>query len=597
MNQGTEAHQPDSAEPLRPATWSAAFELLGAAGRAPWLAPLGFAVLQGLLPLAGLWAMRLLVDAVAAGLRGDLPAPAAWSAVGTATALAAAVAIAGSVLRALSSYRGERLGRDLTDAIAGRLLQHSAAVELAAFDDPGFHRSLQLAQEQGSRPVRLAQDLAALGAALVAGLAMALVLASTDPWLPLWVGGAAVPVAWARRHEARARFRFQQRQVPLQRELGVRSAFLLGQPAAREVRALRLGTAFLTRIAALRAGIQHDLRSLLRGRAWRELAAALGASAALFGAYLLLGHAALHGALSLGGLLLHAQACQRIQNAVRDLVGASSAVAEDRLFLQPLVAFLQQERRMATAAPAAEVPVGPWQIELVDLGFRYGSRPTPVFAGLAWTLPPGSRWALLGANGTGKSTLLALLLRLYDPTTGAILVNGVPLRRLSPERWRAPVGVLLQGSRLLELPLQEQLAFGRDTLFDAARLWALLDALQLAERVRTLPLGLATVPSARVPGGVVFSPGEERRLLLARALLHEGPLLLLDEPFAGLDAAASAALVALLQSRPAGQTVVVADHRPEVLAACSHAARLAAGRLWVGSATELGRDWGVPQQG
>jgi ABC-type multidrug transport system fused ATPase/permease subunit len=590
MTQGIAALAPDPGRPV-PAAWSRTFALLALAGRAVYLVPLALAVLQALLPLLGLLAMRNLVDAVADGMRGTAAAAAAVAAVAFATATAAGVAVAGAALRSLATYFGERRGRVLADAVAARLLDHCARQALVAFDEPAFHRALQLAQgEAAQRPVRLVQDLAAVAAALTQGVTMALVLSFADPWLPLWVAAAALPTAWARRHEARQRFAFQQQQVEPQRELAVRSAALVGRAQAREVRAYGLAAPFLARIAGLRTAANTALAGLLRRRAGRELGAALCASAALFLAYWLLGRAALAGALTLGGLVLHAQACQRVQNALRDLLAAGSAVAEDRLFLVPLVDFLGTARTQPVGVPASAAPSGPVTLELRGVSFTHATRAQPLFQALDWQLPAGSRWALVGANGSGKSTLLLLLLRLYDPTTGALLANGIDLRTVPPAAWCAQVGVLFQDSALLELPLREQFAFGCGAAADVAAAWALLEALGLAERVRALPAGLDTVPSARVAGGVVFSAGEQRRLLLVRALLHLGPLLLLDEPFAGLDAASSAALVALLRNRPAGQTVVVADHRPEVLAACAQVAWLAAGRLRTGSAAALGND-------
>ncbi|MBL8724344.1 MAG: ABC transporter ATP-binding protein [Planctomycetes bacterium] len=591
MSQGIPAPVPDAGRPV-PASWSQTCALLALAGRSVVLVPLVLAVLQALLPLLGLLAMRSLVDAVADGMRGAADAAAAATAVAFATATAAFVAVAGTALRSVAAYCGELRGRALADAVAARLLAHSADQALVAFDDPAFHRALQLAQgEAAQRPVRLVQDLAAVAAALTQGVAMALVLTFADPWLPAWVAAAALPTAWARRREARQRFAFQQQQLEAQRELGVRSAALVGRAQAREVRAYGLAAPFLARIGGLRRAAAATLAQLLRRRAGWEVFAGLCASAALFLAYWLLGQAALAGALSLGGLVLHAQACQRVQNALRDLLAAGSAVAEARLFLAPLVGFLATSRPQGAAAPVAGAPRGPLALELRGVGFTHQTRAEPLFAGLDWQLPPGSRWALVGANGSGKSTLLALLLRLYDPTTGALLANGVDLRTVPPADWRGQAAVLFQDSVLWELPLREQFGFGRATgTVDANALWALLDALGMGARLRALPAGLDTVPSPRVAGGVVFSAGEQRRLLLVRALLHQGPLLLLDEPFAGLDAASSAALVALLRTRPAGQTVVVAEHRPDVLLACEQVAWLRAGVLRTGSAAALRAD-------
>jgi ATP-binding cassette subfamily B protein len=223
--------------------------------------------------------------------------------------------------------------------------------------------------------------------------------------------------------------------------------------------------------------------------------------------------------------------------------------------------------RLVAAPPVAEPPPGPILITARALGFRYPESTRDALRDVSFTFAAGERIAIVGQNGSGKSTLVKLLCRLYDPTTGSLSVGGIELPHLQPERWRQRLAVLLQDATSFELTLRENLRLGRpdhdaaDGDAGDAALWPALEVVGLADRIRQLPHGLATPLSRRLPDGIELSGGEQRRLVLARALAQPADVLLLDEPFALLDGAAATRLATELQARSRAQTIVVVDHR------------------------------------
>ncbi|HEX6811631.1 MAG TPA: ABC transporter ATP-binding protein [Planctomycetota bacterium] len=545
--------------------WRKVLRLCALAGRAGLAAGFALVLAQALLPVLGLFAMQWLVDAVAGGISGAVPADRALSDATTAVAIAAGVALCGSVARSASAVVTETHGRQLADACAARMQEHTARLDLAEFDRASFHDLLHRAGTEASqRPVRLTQDLMALGTAFVSLGAMAVLLARIELWLPLVVGALAVPIAWARARHARLRFEWHERHPQQQREVGYLGSVLTGRATAKDLRALGLQRLFAERLASLRTNLRSSLRALALGRSRDELFVHTLASLGLFGAYLYLGHTALAGALTIGGLVLHAQAAQRAQSSVRDLLGAFAAVGEDRMFLRPLVEFLALEPRLVAAQPVVEPRPGPVEIAARGLGFRYPESSRDALCSVSFTFAPGERIAIVGPNGSGKSTLVKLLCRLYDPTTGSLSVGGIELPHLQPERWRERLAVLLQDATSFELTLRENLRLGHQAVADDAgdaALWQALAVVGLEQRFRELPQGLGTPLSRRLPGGIELSGGEQRRLVLARALAQPADVLLLDEPFAQLDGAAAAQLAAELAARSRAQTIVVVDHR------------------------------------
>lgn len=535
----------------------------------------------GILPLFGLLAMQWLVDAVASGLAGKVDSAAAFDDAAFAIAVAAAVALSGNLLRAVQAVLTETHGRRLADACAGRLQEHTATLDLVQFDRPAFHDLLHRAgAEAATRPVRFVQDAAALGTATVSLLAMSGVLARVAIWLPFVVAAAAIPTAWARRRHARLRYRWQEEATVDQREVGYLAGVLTARSTAKEVRALGLLPAMRERLRAVRAGLRTSLHRLALQRARDDVLVHTVAGVALFGAYLYLGHVALAGGLTIGGLVLHAQAVQRAQNGVRDLLGALGGVAEDRLFLRPCVDFLALRPAIAPVAPAVVLPRGTVRFAAENVGFRYPDSPRDALAGITFAVERGERLAIVGPNGSGKSTLVKLLCRLYDPTTGALRVDRVDLRQTDPESWRRRVAVLFQDANSFELTLGENLRLGHHALaVDEAALWQALAAVGLEQRVRELPGGLATPLSRRLRGGVDWSGGEQRRLLLARALAQPSDVLLLDEPWALLDGVVAETLAAQLTAAARQRTVVVVDHRPAAVRWADRVLLLDQGRL------------------
>jgi ATP-binding cassette subfamily B protein len=577
---------------MNPVPLQAAWHLVLQAGRGGFALQAVLVVAQALVPLLGLWAMARLVDAVVTGVHGPR-ADDAFANVLWATGLAAAVAFVGSVLRAVASHTGERHARRLADTSTTAFQAHAARLDLAAFDRVAFHDLLQQAgAEAGSRPVRLATDGLGLVSALLGFAAMAWLLAGAAGWLPVVVAAAALPTALARQRHARALFAWQREHVPEQRRIGYLGAVLTGRAAAKELRALALGAPFAARLAALRDGLRRSWTTLSQRRAAAEVLVQAIANAAVFGAYAWLGHLALQGDLTVGGLVLQAQAVQRAQNAVRDLCAAAVAVHEDRRFLAPVVAFLALRPELVAAPPVVDLQPGAAPIDLAAVGFTYPDSPTPALRDVTFTIAPGERLALVGPNGSGKSTLVKLLCRLYDPTTGVVRAHGTDLRHVDPTRWRGRTAVLFQDAQPFELSLRENLdPGGGDGDGDESATWRLLDALGLGERIRALPRRLDTPWSRREPGGVEWSGGEQRRLLLARTLARATDLLLLDEPFAGLDHATTTRLVAWLQARPRSATIVLVDHRPAVLDCVDRIVWLEAGAVRaIGTAAELARD-------
>jgi ATP-binding cassette subfamily C protein CydC len=209
------------------------------------------------------------------------------------------------------------------------------------------------------------------------------------------------------------------------------------------------------------------------------------------------------------------------------------------------------------------------------VGFRYDEALPWVFENLSLQLPAGSRTAILGPSGAGKSTIAALLLKLQAPVTGKIRLGAADLAALPAEAVRGKIAYLSQATHLFTDTIRNNLLLG-DPTADDARLWAALDAAQLAATIRALPDGLN---SWLGEGGNTLSGGQGRRLALARTLLSNAPILILDEPCAGLDLATETAFYETLNAAAAGRTILLIAHRLTGAEKLDRIWRLAGGTL------------------
>ncbi len=229
-----------------------------------------------------------------------------------------------------------------------------------------------------------------------------------------------------------------------------------------------------------------------------------------------------------------------------------------------------------SAAPDPARPAAPPSssaLRFEGVHFAWDAARGKVFDGLTLEVAPGARVALLGPSGAGKSTLAALALKVELPQSGRILLGGVDIANMNAADVRARIGWLSQATHLFDDSIRNNLLLARPDADDGA-LWAALDAAQIGEMVRALPDGLDTWVGE---SGARFSGGQGRRLALARALLTKAPILILDEPCAGLDAETERAFLATLNDAAPGRSLILIAHRLTGVERLDRIFRLSAG--------------------
>lgn len=259
---------------------------------------------------------------------------------------------------------------------------------------------------------------------------------------------------------------------------------------------------------------------------------------------------------------------------VQGLTTIYQTLRQAAVSLETVFSILDADDPLADAPGARPVTAVAGEVVFENVGFAYDGR-TPVLEGIDLHARPGETIALVGPSGAGKSTMVALLQRLYDPTTGAIRLDGVDIRDLEQRSLRRQIGVVLQDALLFNDTIRNNIAYGRPGA-SQAEIEAAARAANAHDFIMRLPRGYDTVVGER---GGVLSGGERQRIAIARALLKDPPILILDEATSALDAESEALVQEALSRLIRGRTTFVIAHRLSTVVGADRIVVLKGGRI------------------
>jgi ATP-binding cassette, subfamily B, bacterial len=265
---------------------------------------------------------------------------------------------------------------------------------------------------------------------------------------------------------------------------------------------------------------------------------------------------AFSGQISTGELIVFLAYLQMLYTPLQTLSYSSWSVGWAVAGAQRVFEILDTPEDISDMPGAAELKRVRGGIEFRDVGFAYGAD-RPVFSHLSFTVRPGEQVAIVGTSGVGKTTLLSLILRFYDPTAGAILLDGVDIRTMRLRSLREQISLVLQDPILLGSTIQENIAYGRLTA-SFEEIVAASKAAGAHEFIMRFPDGYRSEVGER---GVRLSVGQRQRIAIARAFLKDAPILILDEPTSALDLRTEATVVDSLERLMRGRTTFVVTHR------------------------------------
>jgi ATP-binding cassette subfamily B protein len=500
-----------------------------------------------------------------------------WWLVGAEMALAV---ITGILSRAVD-YFDNLLADRYTHHVSVEVMRKAASLDVTVYEDPVFYDRLERARVQATDRLAMIQQMGRLLQQSVTAIAFSAVLIRYSPFLLLLLIAGILPAFLGESHFAFLTYAKNFRQTPARRQMDYLRQVGGSKEAAKELKLFNLSDYLTERFTRLSQGIYEENVALNKRRLfWGGLLAIVG-QLGYYGAYGFSIYRTIQGRYSIGDLTLITIAIMQAMANIQQAFSTASGVADQALFLTDLLAFFEMKPRVESKANGLPAPRPIMRgFEFRNVSFAYPGTDRRVLSNFNFTLGCGERVALIGENGQGKTTIVKLITRLYDPTEGEILLDGVDLREYNLPDLHAEIGVIFQDFMRYEMTARENIEVGRiETKHSIDELEYAAQKSLASEVIDKLHGGFDQMLGRRFEGGVDLSGGEWQKLALARAYLRDAQLLILDEPTAALDARSELEVFERFAELTYGKMALLISHRFSTVRMADRIVVLEAGRL------------------
>jgi ATP-binding cassette subfamily B protein len=518
-------------------------------------------VLAALVPIATLGVAKTIIDIVVGKITH--PAEPLPSSIWFWLVLEFSLAAAGSILGRLIGYFDGRIADNFSAEVSVRIMQHAATLDLTSFEDPVFYDKLERARVQATDRISMLNAIGNLVQQFVTLASFAIALFAYNPLLFFFLVICVVPSFLGESHFAFLGYSLAYSLTPMRRELDYLRTLGTSRESAKELKIFGLAPWLRERFSGITDHVIHENRKMARRRlGWGAVFGILG-SLGYYGAYAYVVLQALQGRISIGYLQFLVGTIGGTSNQIAALFSTFSSIADQSLFLTDLIEFFAMKPRIQTAANAIPAPRPIREgFDFQKVCFHYPGVERLVLRDLNLRLEPGERIALVGANGQGKTTLVKLLTRLYDPTSGRILLDGVDLREYDIDSLQREIGVIFQDFVRFDMAARANIGVGRlEHMENESRIREAAGKSRADEILTKLPGNLDQMLGRRFEGGVDLSGGEWQKFALARAYLRDAQVLVLDEPTAALDAIAEYEVFKRFSELTEGRMALLISHR------------------------------------
>jgi ATP-binding cassette, subfamily B, bacterial len=518
-------------------------------------------LLVAVLPLGLLAVTKLIIDAIVHTVQtpGHVVPRHFWWLVAAEFSLA----VLGGLLSRTIDFLDALLADKYTRYVSIRVMKHASELDLTAYEDPIFYDRLERARVQATDRLGMIQSIGRLIQQTVTAISLSIYIVAYSPWLLLLLVAGVLPAFLGESHFAFLGYAKNFRQTPIRRQLDYLRVLGGSKEAAKELKLFGLKNFLTDRFTRLWDQIYEENVDLSRRRLIAGALLSLLGTVGYYSAYVYVIWRALIGAISIGTLTALTGAIVQVSSNIQQIFSTLSGIADQALFLTDLLAFFEMQPTIRSKPNALPAPKPITRgFEFRNVSFCYPGTSRLVLDRLNFQLRPEERVALIGENGQGKTTIVKLITRLYDPTEGQILLDGVDLREYDLEDLYREISVIFQDFMRYEFTARENIAVGKIEQVGDLHLLQNAAFKSLAhEVVEKLPSRYEQMLGRRFEGGVDLSGGEWQKMALARAYLRDAQLLILDEPTASLDARSECEVFQRFAELTAGKMALFISHR------------------------------------
>jgi len=538
----------------------AVLRIVWEAGRTVVTLGLVFRVVASVLPIALLWVTKLIIDGIVHALTTHQSVPSRlWWLVAAEFGLA----VFGSILGRIIDYLDTLLAEKYMRHVSIRVMQHAAQLDLIAYEDPVFYDRLERARVQATDRLGMIQSIGRLVQQVITTVTLSVSIMLFSPWLLLLLVAGVLPAFLGESHFAFLGYAKNFRQTPIRRQLDYLRVLGGSKEAAKELKLFGLKDFLVGRFANLSNQIYGEDVALARRRLIAGSLLSIIGTAGYYSAYVFVIWRTVRGLLTIGELTFLTGAILQASSNIQQIFSTLSSIADQALFLTDLIAFFEMRPTIRSKPNALPAP-RPMQrgFEFRNVSFHYPGSSRLILNGLNFQLRPGERVALIGENGEGKTTMVKLMTRLYDPVEGQVLLDGIDLREYDLEDLYREIGVIFQDFMRYEMTARENIAVGRIEEIENLPLLRLSAQKSMADEViAKLDREYEQMLGRRFDGGVDLSGGEWQKVALARAYLRDAQVLILDEPTAALDARSEFEVFQRFAELTTGKMALFISHR------------------------------------
>ena len=541
-------------------------------------------IVAGLMPAAAAYLGQLIVDSVVAA-QTALQQQNSWQQarddalfwVAIEAVVIITLAFSERIISTCQSLLRALLGQRVNEMI----LVKAQTLSLSQFEDSEFYDKLTRARREAStRPLALVNKTLTLARQGISLVSYAFILLQFSVWALLLLLIGALPVFFAEAKFSGDAFRLFRWRSPDTRKQIYLETLLAREDSAKEVKLFELGPMLLSKYQAIFKTLFKEDRALtLKREFWGFILGCLG-TLSFYGAYIWIVFATINGDLTLGEMTMYLLVFKQGQSSVSASLSAISGMFEDNLYLSNLYEFLEQptQQETGTLTQGQSPNQG---VAFNNVSFIYPGANKPALNNISFTLKPGQKLAIVGENGSDKTTLIKLLTRLYTPSQGVITLDGTPLEDWQPAALRARTSVIFQDFMRYQFTAGENLGAGNVESFNDRQAWQQAAQKGLAENfIAQLKDGYDTQLGRWFKDGQELSGGQWQKVALSRLFIRpEADLLILDEPTAAVDARAEAELFELINQYSEDKMTILISHRFSTVRNADHILVLDAGEI------------------
>ncbi|MBO3699067.1 ABC transporter ATP-binding protein [Roseivirga sp. E12] len=515
---------------------------------------------KALLPLLQLYFFKLLIDLVSSGIQMNEEVR---TEVVNYLFIIGFTMLLNAIVQSISQYIEGLQQQKVSDYVAGMLQRKSLEVDLELYDDPDFHDSYFLAQRHGGHaPIQLVLGFTQLAENLITVLLVGGFIFIMHPLVSGLLLISVLPSTIIKYIFSSKLFKWEKKRSTIEREGAYLNHIITDHQFAKEVRIFNSGLPLSKKFIELKRILFSEKRTLFNLRIRMSIGGKLIEVVAEIFSYVFLTFRAFNGLISIGDLAIFLPLFQKGKSSLSGALQATVNLLEHRMFLFHLRAFMLLKPKIIDSQddlPAAEpIQAG---IELVKISFQYPQTESKAINNISLDLLKGQVTALVGNNGSGKSTLVKLIARLYDPTQGAIYLDGKDYKSLRLSDLRSKMSITFQDFAKFYLTIEENIRLSdlENKIHRKAEDFAQLTGAD--EFIQKLPMGYQQRLGRVFGSGTELSIGQWQKIALARMFFNQAEIIIADEPTSAIDPLTEHIIFEALKEMAKDKIVILVTHR------------------------------------